>query len=221
MKYLKSFKESTQYHNLNGDDEYEITQTVRDDTHDYKYLDGILYELSGNDIVVYVEEVEATEGNSFYEDQIERYIQYFEDGGITQTFPVDAYPLGGCRNLKEMIHFLDESENFDLYYELLNQHHEELYNADLFDITHDPESYGFNDSDISSIRTIEDLDLLYNEDIMEDEDRMGDYNEGLYYGFHTILEHWRDNRSYALTDFNHRFEALKRMGKKMVMVDPS
>jgi len=106
--------EKTDYYSLHDDDEYQIIKTVRDDGHDYQYCDGILYELSGDDSIVNIDEVEHTDENTFYEDQIERYIEYFEDGGITQTFPVSETPLGGCQNLEEMLEYLEESDNFDI-----------------------------------------------------------------------------------------------------------
>ena len=42
-----------------------------------------------------------------------------------------------------------------------------------------------------------------------------------YLGFVAILEHWEDNKEYTLTDMNHRFMAVKELGKKRVYVDPS
>jgi hypothetical protein len=42
-----------------------------------------------------------------------------------------------------------------------------------------------------------------------------------YDGFIAILEYWDDNKEYQLTDMNHRFAALKEMGKTSVYVDPS
>jgi hypothetical protein len=220
MRYIKSFQEATSYHNLNGDDEYEITRTVRDSGHDYQYCDGILYELSGNDTTVGIDEIEETEGNLFYPDQIERYIQYFESGGICQTFPVSSSPLGGCRNLEEMIEYLDDTENFDLAWDILYNNHRKLFEVDKFDLTSDPWSFGFNDAvDMNDIRSIEDLDLGYNKDIMEDDDRDGDYDEELYNGFVAILDYWKDAEEYTLMDFNHRFNALKQMGKSQVLVE--
>lgn len=222
MRYLKHFKlfESTSYHNLSGDDEYEITKTTRDNRHDYEYCDGILYELSGNDTTVNINEIEETEGNLFYRDQVNRYIKYFEEGGICQTFPVSASPLGGCRNLEEMLDYLDEPDNFDLAWDLLAKHHRKFFDMNKFDITSDPDSFGFNDSiNLNQIKNIEDLDLGYNIEIMEDEDRLGDYDEELYNGFVAILDYWKDAEEYTLIDFNHRLSALKEMGKKQVLVE--
>jgi hypothetical protein len=220
MRYIKRFSEATSYHNLGGDDPYEITKTTRDSRHDYRYCDGILYELSGRDTTVDINEIEETEGNLFYSDQVNRYIKYFEDGGICQTFPVSASPLGGCRNLEEMLDYLDEPDNFDLAWDLLSKKHRKLFDINKFNITSDPESFGFNDSiDLDRIKNKEDLDFGYNSDIMEDEDRLGDYDEELYLGFVTILDFWKDAEEYTLIDFNHRLSALKEMGKKTVLVE--
>lgn len=220
MKYIKYFKEATSYHNLNGDDDYEITKTTRDSRHEYQYCDGILYELSGNDTTVNINDIEETEGNIFYPDQVSRYIKYFEEGGICQTFPVSSSPLGGCRNLEEMLDYLDEPDNFDLAWDILSKNHRKLFDMNKFDITSDPWSFGFNDSiDLNNIKSIEDLDMGYNIEIMEDEDRSGDYDEELYNGFVDILDYWKDAEEYTLIDFNHRLSALKEMGKKQVLVE--
>lgn len=220
MKHIKNFKEATQYHNLGGDDEYEITKTTRDGRHNYQYCDGILYELSGNDYTVDINTIEETEGNLFYQDQIERYIKYFEEGGLCQTFPVQASPLGGCTNLEEMLDYLDEPDNFDLAWDLLSKYHRKLFDMNKFDLTSDPESFGFNDSiELNMIKNIDDLDMGYNTDIMDDLDRVADYDEELYLGFVTILDYWKDAEEYTLIDFNHRLSALKEMGKKEVLVE--
>jgi len=210
LNYKQYIKEVSSYHNLRGDDEYEITKVERDDLHKYKYVDGILYELDGGDIIVSIDEIEHTDENIFYEDQIERYIEYFRDGGICQTFPVSIYPLGHAYSLGEMIDYLNDTDNFDLFYDLLNGNKlfdmsDELhYNSDDYDI----------DKSVLTVRNVEQLDEVYN----EGEDG---YNEEIYSGFVKILEHWEESKSYSLTDFNHRLTALERMGKSQVMVDPS
>lgn len=69
------------------------------------------------------------------------------------------------------------------------------------------------------IKNIDDLDMGYNTDIMDDLDRVADYDEELYLGFVTILDYWKDAEEYTLIDFNHRLSALKEMGKKEVLVE--
>ena len=226
MKYLKTFNEKTDYYTLHDGDEYQITKTERDDNHDYKYCDGILYELSGNDLVVDISEVENTPENTFYPDQIDRYIEYFEDGGITQTFSVNSSPLGGCSNLEEMLDYLDEGDNFDLTYNLLSKYYVKLFDIfmkdGLWQISSSPEDFGFSISDLSLIRNEHDLHKYYNDEKAEDFDEDFDsdeYDEELLNGFVAILDNWKDSEEYTLTDFNHRFEALKEMGKKQIMVE--
>jgi len=220
IKNFKEFNEATSYHTLNDGDEYDITKTVADDGHDYEYCDGILYELSGNDTMVSVDLIEYTEENLFYPDQIKRYIQYFNEGGITQTFPVQSNPLGLCNNLEEMLEYLDENENFEIAWEILSKEYMKLFDLSKFDIISSPWEFGFNDEmELSDVRDVDDLDIVYNKDIMDDEDREGDYDHDLYMGFKEILEYWKDNKEYTLTDFNHRFAALVEMGKGQVLVE--
>jgi len=222
MKYIKKMNEVSIYHNLNGDDKHEITLLKRDNIHTYKYCDGILYELySDDDFIVSVEEIEHTDENLFYDDQIERYMQYFENGGGTQTFPVSESAYKDCYNLEEMLNYLDD--DFDLRWELLNKNHEKLYDMDFYDLIENYDDYGFDAfvnkngkiySPIQFIKNIDNLDEYYN-----DEENI--FDKEIYDGLKTILEYWDENKQYTLTDLNHRFAALVRLGKKQVYVDPS
>jgi len=243
MRYIRTFKESAEYFNLHGDDEYEITQLVRDDNHDYQYCDGILYELSheGNDIVVGIDEVQNTDENMFYDDQIERYIEYFSEGGGTQTFPVSASPYKECYNLEDMLYYLDEPDNFDDAYEIFQPYsgikHDKLYGfltnkpISFTDFIIDQETYGFQADDVlNKISSVKDLDKYYFEDNDEDRAREMDeiysdayvpFDKDIYNGLVAVLKYWEDNKDYTLIDFNHRYMALKEMGKKYIMVDPS
>ena len=219
MKYLKYFEIST-YHNLHGDDVADITQVKSDKYHTYERCDGVLYELSnnGNNEIVDINSVEHTDENTFYQDQIDRYVEYIENDGILQTFPVTEHSV--CENLDDMLSYLDDNKNFDEYYELLKNEHEKIYNMKgLWDIQLDPENFGFNYStNLEDIKTIEDLDKHYNEDIDEDnEDKQ--YDEELYLAFVDIIKYFDDKKTYTLTDFNHRFAALKELGKKRIYVE--
>ncbi len=221
MKYLKSYNEISSYLNLHGNDDYEITQVKRDNSHKYEYCDGVLYELSikGEDFVVDIDEVEHTEENLFYPDQIEKYVEYIQDGGVIQTFPVSSSKV--CNNLDEMLDHLDDRDNFDETYDLLNRYHTKLFDIfigkGLWDISSDPEEYGFIESvpsvNLKFIKNIADLDEYYNEDGNEK------YDEELYFGFVAIIEYFIELETYSLLDFNHRFAALKEMGKSRVMVE--
>jgi hypothetical protein len=224
--------ESVEYYTQDDGDEYQITRVVPDDYHRYERVDGITYELStnGGDKIVYVSEIEHTEENQFYDDQVKRYIKYLEDGGMLESFPVNESPLGGAYNLEQMIDYLSERENFDLMYDLVNvkdsKAHFSLYDA-LDSLSYDSESYGIADGVLSKIKNLNDLDKYYGKDYLsnfdkEDIEDYGYYWESEYYqGFKNILEYWDDNKEYTLTDMNHRFMAVKALGVKRVYVDPN
>jgi len=240
MKYLKTFNEASAYKNLHDNDEADITEVIPDKNHDYERCDGVLYELSntGNDEVVDIDLVEYTPENTFYQDQIDRYVEYIEDGGTLQTFPVTEYKI--CNNLDEMLEYFDDLDNFDEYYDLMqygsvdnktreqimlagSMYHQKLYDIKLYDIQCDPEEYGFkDDTDLSKIKNEEDLDKYYNEDEEEidEEVKENKYDSDLYLAFVDVINYFnKDKRTYTLTDFNHRFAALKELGKKSVYVE--
>lgn len=249
LRYNQFINEIAEYHTMNDGDEADITIVKRDNNHDYEYCDGVLYEISnsGEDVIVSIDQVEHTPENTFYNDQIERYVEYISDGGILETFPVNESPLGGAYNLEEMLEYLDERENFDLAWDILRGNNVEYKNKKFYDDIlgniYNIEDYGIDEDILSEIRTVEDLDKLYNEkdykeryyDEYEAEDDDGDrelsyskdgmypmfWNKDYYLGFKAILEHWKEEKEYTLTDMNHRFAALKELGKKRVYVDPS
>ena len=71
--------------------EYPIVEIVRDDHHEYAGAGGITYELgTGENMILGVDEIEATPGNTLYENQIDSYIKYIENGGELESFPVQA-----------------------------------------------------------------------------------------------------------------------------------
>tara|TARA_R110002126_G_scaffold1909_1_gene11343 strand:+ start:8470 stop:9189 length:720 start_codon:yes stop_codon:yes gene_type:complete len=224
--------EVVEYYIQDDGDEYDITRVVPDDYHRYKRVDGITYELStnGGDKIAYVSEIEHTEENQFYDEQVKRYIKYLENGGILESFPVNESSLGGAYNLEQMIEYLNEGDNFDLMYDLVNvkdsKAHFSLYDA-LDSLSYDSESYGITDDILSKIKNINDLDKYYGEDYLSDFDEediedYGYYWEPEYYqGFKNILEYWDDNKEHTLTDMNHRFMAVKALSVKMVYVDPN
>jgi len=222
MKYLKKFNESTSYYNLHGDDDYEITKVTRDNGHRYQYCNGVLYELSlnGNDEVVDIGLIEHTEENMFYEDQIERYVEYIQDGGILESFPVTEMKV--CESLEDMLEYLDDSDNFDETYDLLKDHHEKLWNIfmgpSLWDISSDPEKYGFAECgtplSLKTLYSVEDLEEHYTE-----EDNEENYDEDILFGLQYIMEYFDDLKTYSLEDMNHRFSAIKKLGKSSVIVE--
>lgn len=208
------------------DDIHQLTRVLRDENHDYEYCDGVLYELShnGEDIIVGIDEIEATPENTFYQDQIDRYVEYIQNGGILETFPVDVSPLGSAYNLYSMIEYLFETENFDIMYEILNKYDKEFDYLKLDEILWDSEEFDMEDSDIlKNVSNIDDLNKYYGEDYSDDyeEDEGYKWHNYLYSAFKDILDYWKDNKEYTLTDMNHRFKALKELDKKYVYVDPS
>jgi predicted transcriptional regulator len=238
-KQLKLFKEFVEYHTID-DSGYQITRVIRDDNHDYEYCEGILYELSksGQDKVVYISEIENTEGNLFYNDQIDRYVEYLEDGGVLETFPVQESIIGGCRNLTEMLEYLDDQgriydQEFDELYKSLNKKFIDDILDIIFELSTHEVRYGIDGTILDDINNIKDLTEHYNKDSYleeyydEDSEEYELYGDPIYFcqeyydGFKAILEYWDDNKEYTLTDMNHRFEAVKKLGKSKVIVDPS
>ena len=237
-KHIKRFgdfiKESVAYHTQNDGDEYQITKVTVDDYHQYERCDGILYELSrdGGDFIAYVEDIEHTEENQFYDDQVERYVKYIEEGGALESFPVQETQIGDAYNLEEMLEYLGDTDNFDLMYELVHvkggnsNGHTSLYDC-VDSLSYDSDSYGIEESVLAKIRNKKDLDEHYGKNYLEqfDEEDIEDYGyywEQEYYdGFLRILEYWSDNKRYTLEDMNHRFTAIKQLGIKRVYVDLS
>jgi hypothetical protein len=252
MKYLKTFKERVEYGKVNPDDEYDIDVVTRDDYHEYEYCDGVMYELSqnGDDRIVYISEVENTPENMFYPDQIERYVQYIEDGGILQSFPVHSNKI--ATNLEEMLEYLYDNtdEGLDIMWKLFKNSYgenkvenEKMYDlySKYYDMITDPEMYGFDYDELprnllQSVKTVEDLHEVYHEfeepkkedfdDIeeyedahMEWEDKQSRYDKDILRGLEDIIKYFEDEEEYTLTDFNHRFEALKQMGKERIYVE--
>ena len=252
MRYIKTYKESSSYLNLHGDDNYEITLVKRDNNHDYGYCDGVLYELSGNDTTLSIDEIEHTPENTFYQDQVDRYKEYIQDGGILQTFPVDINRK--ANNLQDMLEYLDDADDgFDIMYDLFKGNpwdkpprtpNEKMYGLNLYDLYTEPVEFGFDEDALvigeepfKSIRTVEDLREVYHNDYVEPEKddfkddevyeeaksewetKMELYDDDILCGLEDIIKHFENDVEYTLTDFNHRFQALKELGKTQVYVE--
>jgi hypothetical protein len=224
-------KDSVDYYTQDSGDEYDIVKVTVDKYNKYERCAGILYELSreGNDFIAYVSEIEHTEENLFYDDQVKRYVKYLKNGGALESFPVNKSSLGGAYTLEEMCDYLGEPDNFDLMYDLVNVNDSKAH-APLFDavdsLSYDSASFGIESSVLYKIRNIAELDKYYGKDYLSQFDKEeiednGYYWEPEYYqGFAKILEHWTDNEEYTLTDMNHRFMAIKALGIDRVYVDP-
>lgn len=199
--------EEAAYHDT--EDGGQITIVNRDNYHSYKYSDGVLYELStnGGDIEVNIDEVSETEENTFYEDQINRYVEYISNGGVLESLPVRKSSVAG--NLLGMVKYLED--DIDLLNELVSG--DLYYNFDSYDIESEYQNYGFTD-EIYHIINADDLDQYY----IDKNDP--NFDVELYENFKDILEHFEGLDEYSLTDSNHRFRALKELGKRYIMVDP-
>lgn len=257
MKYLKTYNEKVKYGKVNPDDEYDIDVVTRDKIHNYEYCDGVLYELSrnGDDRIVYIEDVENTPENMFYEEQIDRYVQYIENGGILQSFSVQSSKK--ANNLQDMLEYIDdEDDGFNIIYSICktkpwdnspntpNDEMWKIYMNGLYDFYSEPEKHGFDEDVLSNkeplndIRTIEDLHEVYhswedyepekedydNEEEFEEaysewEEKNNAFSEEILRGLEDIIKYFEDEEEYTLTDFNHRFEALKKMGKEKIYVE--
>lgn len=221
-KILKVIRESVDYNSDYGD--YDISEVTQDDHHRYETVAGITYELgSGENEILSVEEIEATPENTFYENQIEAYVKYLEDGGILESFPVQKYE----NKLTRWELYQKLEDNNDLYgwtwdiekeYDLDFYELEEKLNEfdEIFDTNFTKE---INNFDMSKYK-VEDLDLGIlgmegeEEQIEELKNKVGELLE--------ILDSIREAENeveYTLTDMNHRFEAVKRMGIDRVWVE--
>jgi len=123
-KVLMSFlKESTGSLDLSDSilsEGYDIETVERDSNGRFKSVDGVMYKLSGNnDKVVDVNTVFTTTENIFYEDQIDRYVDYIEDGGVLETLPVNEIKysdIGPEEHLQRM-----EDEDVEFAYEVADK----------------------------------------------------------------------------------------------------
>lgn len=204
IKQWSKFIESSYYEEIDG---INITKIKRDNQHYYPSLNGIIYEKSdnGNEEIINVDEIEHTEENTFYDNQIKNYVNYIKQGGIIQTFPVDEYKE--FNNLQEMLEHLEE--DFDMMYDLLRVNHREVFDMNLSDVYIDPEEYGI-EIDLELVKTFKMLEDNFNRD---------EGNEKVFNALKDIMNHMSNIKSYTLKDFNHRFAAVKEMGVKSVWVD--
>jgi len=88
-----------------------------------------------------------------------------------------------------------------------------------------------NVDDLKDIRTIKDLHEVYYDyedeepededsaDYSEWEERDTNFDEDILRGLEDIIKYFEDEEEYTLTDFNHRFEALKKLGKDRIYVE--
>ena len=122
-----------------------------------------------------------------------------------------------------MCEYLNESENFDTMWEILHKN-KPFFNI-LPSIGWNSDKFGIEMDIMEKIKDLNDLDKYYGENYLDqfDKEDIEDYgyewNEYIYNGFKSILNYWKDNNDYMLTDMNHRFQAVKQLGKKKVYVE--
>jgi hypothetical protein len=109
----------------------------------------------------------------------------------------------------------EENTFFDTMYDLLHTKYPRLYDKFSYtDISIYHENYGFTD-EIHNMKNVQDLDKYF----VDKNDP--NFNQEFYDGFKAIIEHYQNLDEYQLIDSNHRFRALKELGKKYIMVDLS
>lgn len=205
MKHIKLFEEfkqtieSLEY--IETDDGHGIeVVNVDDDNHlvDYERIDGVLYELNkdADNLVVSIDSIIHTDGNHFFDNQVDKYVEYLEDGGTLQSFPVISNNLCGY-TLWDKLHYMDDVESdgeceektgddFYSYFGIDTYSNNENYNEDFYDAFSgklDIEDYfdiGFDGSILKKINNIEDLDKWYNKDTYRERYYFKDWNEEDY-----------------------------------------
>ena len=199
MKYIKLFED------------YKITKIPINFGGNYRYCDGIKYKLGKeeNTYQVNINNVFHTVENTFYQEQIENYKEYILNGGSIETFPVEI--VKKASRIKEMMEWLDEPENFDAKYDIL--HKTFLYSidnlVDIFNKEEFPEYSRIN----KYAATINDLFYGWGEI-----NRTKEENE-LFELLKIVYNYFNEEVEYYLLDFNHRFAAVKELGKKEVLVE--
>lgn len=200
-------------------DGYGINKLKRDNEHEYETLQGVTYRMSytGKDTIIDIGKIEETLENTFYPNQIKKYIDYIREGGIIDTFPVSVSPL--AYSLEEMLDFIDEN-----YYdtpwsdtvddEILtpspfwNDIAPSCMNIYLY--TDEDEEY-FKYTRINrKARTLNEVFPL--------EDRTPD-ELALLEELKIVFKFFEENKEYTLTDMNHRFQAVKELGVTAVWVE--
>lgn len=191
--------------------EYSINRIKRDNHHKYQYQEGVLYQLSnsGTELTLGVDQIEATPENSFYEDQIERYMKYISNGGIIETFPVKQSKI--AYNLSNMFEFLDGLNYKD---SLDTDADQEIFDDSSFLKDRQYELYEILDEYPSINPKARKTEELFFEgvDLPENKDQ-------LIKDMQLIFDFFNNHSEYTLTDMNHRFEAVKRLGKRTVIAE--
>jgi hypothetical protein len=177
----------------------------------FEYCDGVKYKIGNNDntSTTSIDNVEHTQENTFYQGQIDKYKEYISNGGIIETFPVAEINIGEVSDLEDMITYLDDVDNFDEFWDNFHEN-EFLYELrDLYKLLDDDEYPQYSRINKRARRI---------DDVFPIEGRTKDENN-LLPNLKLIFDYFEENKSYSLLDFNHRFAALRELGKKTVMVE--
>lgn len=193
----------------NEEDEYPIEILEIDDYHKYERCGGVLYQLDGDYREVSVNSIAETEENTFYQEQIDKYVRYIENGGIIETLPVQV-------NIKyNFEEFLEEYDNLDDVYDdfirfLKDEYDEEIKSVvidvldDYIDKLEDFDRLNYRSSSIN---------YMFPSDITEEEEEIKDILKPVYVFLKEECE------EFTLTDMNHRFRALQEIGVKNILVE--
>ena len=204
----------------NKSDRYDVYRIKKDNDHKYQYLNGIQYRLGneGKDEVIEIGEIEATPENTFYEDQIERYMEYIKNGGIIDSFPVSKSKL--AYDLESMLDFLDENSfrkpltpdidnEIFRYCPILSKNQGNLF--DIYFRTDEGEEFEQYSRINKNARELN--------EVFPPDNRTAD-EIALMQELELVFNFFNEHAEFTLTDMNHRFEAVKRLGANAVIVDP-
>lgn len=188
----------------------EIARIKRDNHSEYKRLGDILYKLGNVTLQMDVSTIKHTIENTFYADQIENYKEYITDGGILETFPVEIVLRDSDKidNLDKMMDFMMDIANFDDMWIPFLKHTDWKTYDELFDKIRD------GDFDVK-VSSIDDMEKEGIDSLSDDEYKMLEHIFDYFDGKNIFGE-----MEVYLTDFNHRFAAIKELGIKSVLVEP-
>lgn len=203
------------YEAVYKNNEYGVDRIKRSNDYGYRIVDGVTYRITkGSDISeVGINIIFPTEDNEFYPDHVDRYVKYIEEGGLIEPFPVEVSKL--AYNLEDMLDFLDTNKEYEdeIYPEFRDTGVPGLSVYSLSNIlTYTDEGEKFH----SFIRLNPRANSLFNcfpypDGPNEDEKNIIPFLE-------RVFEFFNENSEYTLINQNHRLEALKKLGKRTVLI---
>lgn len=194
--------------------QYDVDRIKRSNDYEYRIVDGITYRITKNSEIeeVGINVILPTEDNEFYPDHVDRYVKYIEEGGLIEPFPVEVSKL--AYTLDNMLDFLDSNKEYE----------DEIY----------PE---FRDTGVPGLRVYSLSNILTDRDEGEefyDYRRLNPKANSVYNCFpypdgpnevekkilpflENVFAFFSENSEYTLINQNHRLEALKKLGKRVVL----